>query len=566
MSRGVPATRGLVELCARYWHTLRHLRAVQFYGRLWFRLVRPLPDVSPSPAQRIPEGVWAIPAARARSLTGPEEFIFLDEPGRLGDIGWNGPEREKLWRYNQHYFDDLNAAGRHERADWHFALLERWVSENPPGTGDGWEPYPTSLRIVNWVKWALAGNTLPESCIHSLAIQARWLCKRLEIHILGNHLFANAKALCFVGAFFEGPEADRWLSKGLSILRREIPEQILDDGGHFERSTMYHVLATEDMLDLLNLFQACPGLAERVPELAEWRGTTRKMLGWLKHMSHPDGHISFFNDAAFGIAPANSTIFEYAARLGLTAGSHPRAENLIDLSPSGYVVGLMGPEGQHKLLMDVAPVGPDYLPGHAHADSLSFELSLFGQRVIVNSGTSLYGLSSERLRQRGTSAHNTVEVDQEDSSEVWSGFRVARRARATLEVCDSHGSGFHVQGVHDGYRRLGGKNIHRRVWQGEPGKLFIRDTVTGPYTKAVARLFIHPDVEPDRKGDGIRLRLGGGELAHVQFNGEESVRIVESSWHPRFGESIRNKCIEVEVREGVLETIISWGNNEGTGP
>ncbi|WP_170265742.1 hypothetical protein [Thiohalocapsa marina] len=30
----------------RYWHTLRHLRPVQFYGRLWFRLYRPRPQVA----------------------------------------------------------------------------------------------------------------------------------------------------------------------------------------------------------------------------------------------------------------------------------------------------------------------------------------------------------------------------------------------------------------------------------------------------------------------------------------------------------------------------------------
>ena len=39
-------------------------------------------------------------------------------------------------------------------------------------------------------------------------------------------------------------------------------------------------------------------------------------------------------------------------------------------------------------IFDVAPLGPDYLPGHGHADTLSFELSLFGHRFITNSGTS----------------------------------------------------------------------------------------------------------------------------------------------------------------------------------
>ena len=69
-------------------------------------------------------------------------------------------------------------------------------------------------------------------------------------------------------------------------------------------------------------------------------------------------------------------------------------------------------------------MGPDYIPGHAHADTLSFELSIGAQRVFVNSGTSEYGLSPKRLNQRKTAAHNTVEVDGKDSSQVWSGLEL----------------------------------------------------------------------------------------------------------------------------------------------
>src|SRR5690606_4780416 len=112
----------------------------------------------------------------------------------------------------------------------------------------------------------------------------------------------------------------------------------------------------------------------------------------------------------------------------------------------------------------MAPVGPDYLPGHAHADTLSFELSLFGQRVLVNSGTSCYGHGSERIRQRGTTAHNTVVVDGADSSEVWSGFRVARRARAINPEVHDH-QGLEASCSHDGYHRLPGRVTHHRRWR-----------------------------------------------------------------------------------------------------
>ncbi|RMH18929.1 MAG: heparinase, partial [Gammaproteobacteria bacterium] len=290
----------------RYWHTLRHLRPVQIYGRAWFRFYRPVPDLAPAPKARPVSGGWCRPARRAPSLIGPGVFSLLGRTASLDDVGWDGSQCDKLWRYNQHYFDDLNAYDSQTRTDWHRVLLARWVDNNPPGKGVGWEPYPTSLRIVNWIKWALDGEQLPSKCQNSLAVQVRWLSRRLEIHLLGNHLFANAKALMFAGLFFEGKEADQWFKKGLRILEREVSEQILPDGGHFERSTMYHALALEDLLDLINIFD-CYRDALDVRQntlLSWWRDRASRMLDWLLLMCHPDGEIGLFNDAAFGVAPS----------------------------------------------------------------------------------------------------------------------------------------------------------------------------------------------------------------------------------------------------------------------
>ena len=95
--------------------------------------------------------------------------------------------------------------------------------------GNGWEPYPISLRIVNWVKWFLVYNQYNEERLISLSLQSKVLMQTLETHLLGNHLYANAKALVFAGLFFKGKEADLWLNKGLKIFKDEIPEQILAD-------------------------------------------------------------------------------------------------------------------------------------------------------------------------------------------------------------------------------------------------------------------------------------------------------------------------------------------------
>ena len=238
------------------WRTVRHLKARQLLGRVVFRLSRPRVRPGPAPARRTLRGVWAEPAHREPSLVGPTRWRLLNVEGDLADLGWDHPDVEKLWRYNQHYFDDLNALDAPDRRGWHVALLARWVADNPPARGSGWEPYPTSLRIVNWVKWWLGGAPCPPEALDSLAAQSRWLRQRLEWHLLGNHLFANAKALVFAGLFFDGDEATDWLACGLRILARELLEQVLADGGQFERSPMYHALAFEDVLDLINMARA----------------------------------------------------------------------------------------------------------------------------------------------------------------------------------------------------------------------------------------------------------------------------------------------------------------------
>lgn len=544
----------MIGTIARYWHTLRHLRPVQVYGRLQYRLYRPAIDAHQAPPVRnIGARHWVAPAEHEGSMQGPTLFHLVGRTADLSDHGWDDPAMDKLWRYNLHYFADLTSTDCATREEWHRALLVRWVRENPPGVGSAWEPFPTSLRIVNWIKWAMAGNQLPSECVHSLAVQVRWLTGRLERHLMGNHLFANAKALVFAGVFFTGAEAAAWAAIGAAILRVEISEQILPDGGHFERSTMYHALALEDVLDICNVTRAA-GDATIMPlrEIEQMCiARVAAMRHWLAAMSHPDGEISFFNDAALEIAPSPAQIASYSTRLGFMHEA-PRLDGVTRLLESGYV---RLANAKAVAVVDVGLVGPSYLPAHAHADTLSFELSLFGKRVIVNSGTSEYGSSRERLRQRGTSAHNTLMLDDANSSDVWSGFRVGRRARPrNVRV---HAAELKVEGTHDGYRFLPGAPLHRRSWTLADEALTITDEISGYFRNAEARLHLHPDVEASMMGDCISLNVAGGCTAMVFLDGG-TARIEPSTWHPRFGASIANQCIVARLDRPTLRTHIVW--------
>ncbi len=508
-------------------------------------------------------GEWVSPARRRQSLISANKFRFLNQIGDLNELGWDGPGCEKLWRYNQHYFDDLNAIDSFSRTDWHQELIKCWINENKPGQGVGWDPYPISLRIVNWMKWRLAGNSLDDVCIQSIAIQARFLMQRIEWHILGNHLFANAKALLFAGLFFEGTEAQRWLDVGLDIIARELSEQVLPDGGNFERSPMYHSIFLEDLLDLINLVGLYPGVVGD-EQVDQWRVIAIKMLDWFQAMCHPDGEIAFFNDAAIGIAPSPLEINAYASRLGIFAGQPNRSSTTPTIrrfTDTGYI---RVDDFNAVAFLDTAPIGPDYLPGHAHADTLSFELSLFGERVFVNGGTSRYGSGPIRLCERGTKAHNTLIINGENSSEVWSGFRVARRAYPIELEIQQVGLSVVVECAHDGYRRLHKQLMHKRSWQFRPGNLVVQDRVLGEFKAAVAHFHFHPEIKVvaiDCHRYSLYLPCSRQEIQVHVLSGAASIE--HGFYAPEFGVRLRNQSLSVGFKsDNNIVVEISWSIDE----
>lgn len=518
--------------------TVRYLRSEQIFYRLKYRYF-PLRFIANNFYDtKVNDWVWVGPEIFEQSLFDGGWVSYLNIKANFKDEPiWNNTRFEKLWLYNLHYFDDLNALDSASRQTIQASFIDSWIADNPPVVGNGWEPYPLSLRIVNWIKWYSRAGINNPKIIFSLHQQAQALSKQLEYHILGNHLFANGKALVFAGCFLQGDLADSYLEIGLKIIEREIPEQFLADGGHFELSPMYHSILLWDLLDLINLSEIT-GRHELVEKLPQWRSVALKALNWLKVMQHPDGEVSFFNDSAMGIAATPAQLFNYAASLKLELENQALPE-LVTLPVSGYS-RISVPE--HTLLFDHAAVGPDYLPGHAHADTLSIEWSVGRDRVIVNSGTSVYGISEERLRQRKTAAHNTVVVDNTDSSEVWSGFRVARRAYATLIKTQATDDNVMLLASHDGYKRLAGKVSHLREVKASDKTITVLDKLQGKFTGANVHWHLHPLVKVEQISENqLELLLNSGKRLKVEC--DVSLRVQPSTWHPGFGKTINSNKI-----------------------
>jgi hypothetical protein len=151
-----------------------------------------------------------------------------------------------------------------------------------------------------------------------------------------------------------------------------------------------------------------------------------------------------------------------------------------------------------------------------------------------------------------------VTIDRRDSSETWGGFRVARRARPfDLEVCN-RGEEIAISCSHDGYARLPGRPVHRRQWDFRKNELSIKDTISGVFSEATARLHFHPDIGIKLVGPGrISADLPSGRKLDLGFAGGIG-DLKCSTYHPGFGKTLENKCLEIKFTSPELHTIFKW--------
>ncbi len=474
-------------------HTVRHLRPAQVAHRVRLRSQRLVAGHLPQsvvdrargdadgagaaapgwPASFVPldarwhEG-YPSPAANAEG-----RFRFLADEREVGD-GWSPEDAPQLWLYHLHYFEWAWTFAAHPDAEWaRDAFASRWRSWTHAthfGRGDAWSAYVVSLRA-----WSLcgvhsrlvAGTPVDADVVGHLRLATAFLRRSLELDVGGNHLVKNLKALVGLGVFLGDDGLVRRSSRRLA---QQVGVQVLADGGHFERSPSYHCQVLGDLIDVGQLLATTghppvDGLDEAVSGMRRWLGA----------MLLPDGDVPLFNDCTL-VGRERLALLEPAPRPD---------ERLVVLQPSGYVVMCPGP--RLHLVADVGPPCPPELPAHAHADCLSFELAVDGLRTVVHTGTSTYAPGERRQFERSTRAHNTVEVDGADQSEVWGTFRVARRARPTLHRAVGDGDGpIEVTASHDGYRRLEGRPVHTRTWRVTADEVEIVDRVDGEGLHQVA--------------------------------------------------------------------------------
>jgi heparinase II/III-like protein len=308
---------------------------------------------------------------------------------------------------------------------------------------------------------------------------------------------------------------------------------------------MYHCVALEDLLDLLNF--GCDGDAALRDDL---EAAAKRMLQFAAAVQTPAGGTPLLGDAWEGGAPGPAELAAYAERLGLV-GSAARGSGRgeIRLFPGAGILVWRDPRAY--LIADVGGIGPPHLAGHGHCDSLAFECWIDGRPIIVDSGTYTYEPGELRHACRATRAHNTLELDGVEQHEIWEAFRVARRSSVrTVQLSDSAVESRLVP-WHD--KRL---QVMRR-FDFAAGALRVEDRVEGRGSHRItSRLHLHP--ECDLAFEGGRLVARHGQAAveivwreHAGGAGVGSVRLQrpgesESLYAARAGETRRNAVLVVE--------------------
>lgn len=512
-------------------HTVRHLRMAQIVGQLRQRLVHSRLKVHELPTSPNKPCRWHVPPIPRYTCMAEHRFTFLNISDTFQQ--WDDMRHGMLWAYNLNYFDWLSQPNMtaEEGALW----IDRFV-ERLPLLHIGLDPYPISLRGINWIKFICRFRTrlASKQVIHwdvSLYAQYRLLEKKLERHLMGNHLLEDAFSLS-VGAIYFSDE--RMWRKSEQLLRRELAEQVMADGAHYEQSPMYHCILLDRLLDIYNFSTGNLRFGNAQTYLNSYLcDKATAMLGHLGSMLYADGTYPLFNDAALDIAPTPKAIFAYAAALGISWQPLP-------LGACGY---RHMQAGSFEAFVDIGGIAASYQPGHSHADALNFELRIGGHPFIVDTGTSTYDKTSRRQFERSTAAHNTVTVDEHDSAEVWGGFRVGRRGHVRILTDKANEAEAQMSGVSGGL-------WHRRRIAIEGGSFCITDSIASG-KQGTAHLHLAPNISV--------LSLSHREIrtpsAVIHFQGAKAVRMAAGLVSTGYNQLQHSTTIEINF-EGTLETSI----------
>lgn len=502
-----------------FFRTVINLKPTQLFYQVKNRLIKHSYIALKAPVNKVPE-LNTFPIAKYHCLEG-DKFTFLNLEKEFA--GWNFTDNGMLWAFNQNYFDWINEERFpvEEGCKW----IDLFIKELPQNRV-GLEIYPIALRSINWMKFiSLHKNQIDAGKLKiwhdSLYSQIRLLEQKLEYHLMGNHLLEDFYALYIASIYFQD---EKMFSKYSRLLCKELDEEILKDGAHYEQSPMYHCILLDRLLDCCNFsfHNVCFKKQEKCNAFLKAKASI--MLGHLASISYNDGSIPLLNDSANGIAPTVNDLFDYAKRLDITWTNQP-------LTACGY---RKWSNNRIEVIMDVGEMTATYQAGHSHADTFNYELRIQGKPFVVDTGISTYNKIERRQYERGTMAHNTVTFQDKNSSEVWGGFRVGKRAK--IKILEDRQNTIYAECCY-----AKGEKVKRRFSISTDGFCIV-DEVN---QSAVSRIHLAPDVTiKSVSKDFIVTSLG-----NICIEGANEIDIVPCKISKEYNQFHDSKCIEIHFNQ-----------------
>lgn len=503
----------MIKKARLYWNTIKHLRPIQIKGQIQRRLKRKRknyvmsrePNMIHISIPELDEDEEYLNRFDTDALM-REEILLLHEEHEL-DCSWNEPMASHLWNYNLHYLEFLvplavkyKSTGDDKYKNKWIEIINSWM-ENADAK-DAYEPYTISLRIPN----VLIGMELlgieDKNIYSSLYNQYKHLQQNLEEALLANHYFENLKTIVISAIIFN--ELDVY-HKTFDLFLKQIDEQILPDGIHYERSLMYHKIILEDILRVYTVLQS----ASRTLDADKLLPTVKIMAEVISSLEQGFERTPLFNDAGNNVSKNTRALLKTCERL---AGCIDNTKT--EFPDSGYY---RLDQENYTVLLDCGDIGPRYMGGHAHNDCLSFEMAVEGKVIFSNSGTGQYQ-GEWRSFFRGTSAHNTIMVDDREQSELWGEHRVGRRV-----------SGIKAERVREvligQFQSYQGDRFRRRL-EWKKSTLEILDEVKSSGSH-IARQFLHlmPGYKYERSTESVNVISGNKIIARIKLPTDSDILI-----------------------------------------
>ncbi|HKU17138.1 MAG TPA: alginate lyase family protein [Steroidobacteraceae bacterium] len=436
-------------------------------------------------------------------------------------------------------------------------LLDSWIEQCPYPRGVHWtSSLEHAIRVINWsFAWHLLGGdkAILFATAEGRAFKERWLrsvfqhCHFIAGHFsrhssANNHLLGELTGLFIAATTWPlWPQSAQWASVAQRGLEREALVQNGADGVNREQAVWYH----HEVADMLLI----AGLAGRANDHAFTAGYWQRleaMLDFIASIMDVAGNVPSYGDADDAIiarldpAPdinvyrsllATGAILFRRADFKLKAGQvddktrwllgdeaseYFRALSAVEtvaprreFAQAGYYVlgSAFETAREVRLVADAGPLGYLSIAAHGHADALSFTLSVAGNELLIDPGTFAYHTQRQwRDYFRGTAAHNTVRVDQQDQSVAGGNFLWLSHARARVIEFSATPQLDRLIAEHDGYRRLADPVTHRRELRLEhaTGMLTVIDELRCEASHQV-EIFWHfaPGCSVAQEGDAI---------------------------------------------------------------